>query len=220
MAPKNHVDKLWFVRVDGVKSFLRQKCVELASCLDVKKMLSAYHEGDSKENPHCHFVIELMGPIQKQSVDARFKKHFEVDKVIRGKNPNYSSKPWDGDCYKGATGYIFHDSAFEILSNVGFTSEMLESCRKSNEAVQAVVAVNNERASNKMVDKAIEHFKNTYTTRFDILKYFITLIRAGEHYHPGSYVLKKYVEEVQMKLCDSEEDVDAFVNSLENSLWR
>lgn len=220
MAPKNLVGNCWFVRIDGVKSFLRQKCVELSSCLDVKKMLSAYHEGDTRENPHCHFVIELTGPVQKQSADVRFKKLFEVDKVIRGKNPNYSSKPWDGDYTKGATSYLFHDSAFEILANVGFTEQELHACKQANEAVQAVVAVNNERASNKMVDKAINQYSGQSPTRFEILKFFVELIRKGEHYHPGSFVLKKYVEEVQIKLCESDEDVDILVNLLENSLWR
>lgn len=204
----------WFVRLDGPEEFLRQKCGELATWIDVKAVLAVYHMGGSKENPHCHAVVETSSEIQKQSWDIRIKKLFNVEK-----RSQYSTKLWDGARDAGASSYMFHESEAKILCNKGWSDAELQSAKVACDAVQKVVAMNKERASTKLVDKALEHFANQTPTRTEILKYMLLECRDGNSYYPGTFMLKKYVEEVQLKLT-TKADIDTFVWELETQIWR
>lgn len=218
-AAKSVRSKRWFVRVDGPKEFLTLKCGELADSVDVCSMLAAFHVGEKKEKPHIHFVIELryerdaLGP-QKQSFADRVKKLFNIDKKTQ-----YSVDVWDGIRGKGACSYLFHEEDPPILVNRGFTDQDIMEAKAANEAVQAVVAINKERASNKLVDRAIERFKDMTVTRHDIVYYFLQLIHAGEHYHPGPFRFKSLVEEVLIKM-QTPGSLEDFAYDYENSLWR
>lgn len=204
----------WFVRVDGSEEFLRQKCRELSTCLDVTAMLSAYHTGKTKENPHCHFVIEITSEVQKQSFAVRIKSLFGIVKKTQ-----YALDVWDGHRTMGACSYLWHEEDAKMLVNMGFTDEELVSQHEANQAVQAVVAVNAERASNKLVNRALTEFAgSTDHTRIDILKYMVKLIKAGEIYHPGEFRLRQYVEEVDIRLM-ADDDIDTYVNHLANKFW-
>lgn len=199
---------LWFARFDGDKETLRTKCRELSACLDVFEILAAYHEGDKKENPHCHFVVELKGDKapQKQTFAVRLKKLFGLTE----KNRDYSLQVWDGDKEKGAVGYLYHETAMEILVNKGWSEEQLTMAKKANEAIQAVVKINNERASNKLIDKAIAHFGPTIefntNNRMIIMRYMLREIKDGNNYFPGSHMLYKYVDEVMVRLSTTSDE--------------
>jgi len=208
--------KLWFVRVDGVEEYLRQKCGELSRCLDVKAILSAYHTGKTKENPHCHFVIEISSEIQKQSFAVRIKSLFGIEKKSQ-----YAIDVWDGKRDVGAVSYLFHEENVKIITNVGFTDEELSFAKKSNDAIQAVVAVNAERASGKLVNRALIEFPpEQHATRLDILKYMLKEIQTGNAYHPGAYRLKQMVEEVEIKRLRSDDELESYAFELEKNLWR
>lgn len=178
-------------------------------CLDVCEMLAAYHQGDKKENPHCHFVVELKGEKapQKQTVAVRLKKLFG----LTDKNKDYSLQVWDGDKEKGAIGYLYHETEMEILVNKGWSDEQLQKAMKANEAIQAIVKINKERASNKLVEKAIAHFGPTMefntNSRMDVMRYMLREIKQGNNYFPGSHMLYKYVDEVLVMLStDADEN--------------
>lgn len=211
-AAKSLRSNFWFVRVDGSEEFLRQKCGDLAKWIDVKAVLAVYHIGGSKENPHTHACIELTSSPQKQSFDKRFKTLFGVEK-----RSQFSTKPWDGDI--AAAAYMFHEAEAPILVNKGWTEERLAAAKAHNEMVQKVVAVNNERASTKLVDRAVEHFATSGASRFEILRYMLDECREGRAYYPGTFQLKKYVEEVQLKLTTTE-DFDQFVADLQSQMWK
>lgn len=217
VATKATRSKLWFVRLDGPEEFLRQKCGDLSQALDTVAMLAAFHKGKSGENPHCHFVISLSGEIQKQSYAVRLKKLFDITKPSQ-----YSLDVWDGNRGTGAVSYLFHEEDERILVNKGFTDKDIMDARAANAAIQKVVALNKEKSSHKLVERALEEFadeKDMWCIRTRILKFMVEECRKGQCYWPGSFMLKKYVEEVELKLL-GEDDVDQYVADLEKNLWR
>lgn len=211
---KSQKSKTWFVRLDGAEEYLRQKCGELATWIDVKAVLAVYHVGGSKENPHIHALIELSSELQKQSFDKRVKKLYGIEK-----RSQYSTKVWDGVRDAGASSYVFHETEAKVVFNKGWTDVELEAAKASCAAVQKVVALNKERASTKLVDKAVEHFNGQAPTRYEILSWMLHECREGNSYYPGTFMLKKYVEEVQLKLTDKH-DFDQFVLEIERQIWR
>lgn len=207
--------RYWFVRVDGVEEYLRQKCGELSRCLDVKLMLSAYHTGKTKENPHCHFVIEISSEVQKQSFAVRIKSLFGIEKKSQ-----YAIDVWDSKRDVGAVSYLYHEDDAKIITNVGFTDEELICAQQANAAVQAVVAVNAERASGKLVNRALEKFgTEKHVMRKDILLFMLQEIQAGTAYHPGQYRLKQMVEEVEIKRANPDE-LEEMAELWEKNLWK
>lgn len=185
----------WFVRVDGNRDYLADRCKEITGWIDCDKILSLYHVGESQENPHIHFVLELTSELQKQSLDVRIKKLFKIDK-----KSNYSSKVWDGG--ESACSYMFHESDVNIVCNKGFSEEQINRFKELNESVQRVVAINRARAPGRQADRVVEEFREENSTpdRRDIFGKFMDKIRNGEMYEPGDYQLMKLVEEVYMKL--------------------
>ena len=109
-AAKSLRSRYWFVRSDGAEEFLRQKCGELSRWIDVEAVLAVYHVGGSKENPHCHAVIQLGSEPQKQSFDKRIKGLFGIEK-----RSQYSTKVWDGLRDAGAASYMFHEAEARVL---------------------------------------------------------------------------------------------------------
>lgn len=211
VAAKSVKSLFWFVRVDAPEEFLRQKCKILAECIDVRRMLAVYHVGEKKDNPHCHFIIELLKEVQKQSFALRIKGLFGV--VRSGQ---YACEPWDGRTGAGAMSYLYHEDNEAQIVNKGFTDEEITEAKIANESVQRVLAVNKERASNKFVDKAMAHFTDSSPDTRTLLEYFIKLVKAGEIYWPGEYRAKQLIQEVWIKMAASEEYV---VGELYNKMF-
>lgn len=214
----------WFCRFDGTKEVLTTKCAELESAvawIDVIRWLAVYHTGKRGENPHIHFIMELNGAIQKQSFDVRAKKYFDIEK-----KSDYSTKPWDGNL-AGAGSYLFSDKDHEILRNKGFTEAELTEMREANDKVQEIVVENKKRASGKLVDKAMEWWSKEYpdkqfrsgSDQLRVFRYMLTQIRDGQNWHPGMFQIKKYVEEVTIKLC-SDSHWSEYVELQFNQLFR
>lgn len=214
----------WFCRFDGTKEVLTTKCAELESAvawMDVLRWLAVFHTGKRGENPHIHFIMELNGAIQKQSFDVRAKKYFAIEK-----KSDFSTKVWDGHL-AGAGSYLFSDKDWEILANKGFSDADLNEMREANDKVQEIVVENKKRASGKLVDKALdwwakEHSDKTYVAgrhQMLVFRFMLTQIRDGQNWHPGMFQIKKYCEEVSIKLCDDNHWAD-YVELQYNSLFR
>lgn len=180
----------WFVRIDGAHDWLKEKMRIVQGWIDVVKLLACLHVGEKKDNHHVHFVIELSSELQKQSFDVRLKKVFGVS------GSAYSSKQWDGG--DGACGYMFHESDDVICNNKGFSDEDVERFRELNRATQKVLAVNKEKASGRVVNRLLAE-ANPEWSRADIARKLIVMIREGEMYEPGDFMLKRYIEEIYMK---------------------
>lgn len=182
----------WFCRVDGQKDFLTEKLKIILGWVDVVRLLAAHHMGDKKENPHIHFVIELNSDIQKQSWDTRFKKVFLPDK-----KSSWSTKVWDG--HASACSYLFHETTADVISSKGFTLAEIDTFKQLNASTQAVMAVNAERGPKRVVERVLLQMGKAQWSRYQIFEKLIELIKAGEMYEPGDFMLKRYVEEIYLK---------------------
>lgn len=195
--------KKWFVRVDGPQEHLRTKLHDVLGWIDTCALLGAYHVGDKKENPHCHFVIEMSTELQKQSFDTRIKKLFDVQN-----RSQFSSKPWDGA--DGACSYLFHEAESVVLVNKGFPDERIQQFKKLNEDVQKVVQINRERGGKRVVEKLLDEFDST-CTRGTIGRRLLEMIRDGEMYDNGDYKLRNMIEEIYLK-TRTKNQWDAYVS--------
>lgn len=195
---KSVKSNLWFFRVDGPKDHLVAKSKELSGKIDIKRIIVAYHVGSKKENPHLHACVELSTMVQKQSFAIRIKTLYGVEA-----RSQYALSVWDGKGGEGALSYLYHEETSEILHNKGFTEEELEAAKKANKAVQAIVNINKEKASNKFIDRAMEQLKPDASQReiFDLL---FKLSKSGEVYWPGSFRAKTMIEEVYIRLSTDE----------------
>jgi len=200
-TPRVTSDK-WFVRVDGELLFLRQKCGELSQWIDTHSCHGVFHVGaTTKENPHAHIIMSMTSVLQKQSFDVRIKKLFE----IQSRNA-YSTKPWDGR-YEGETAgsYLYHEgNDSPVLCNKGFTELHINAFKEANALVQKVVKANKEKANTKLIGKALEAFKNApfnNELECEVFTYMLKECRDGANYYPGDFQIKKFVQEVCMKLC-------------------
>lgn len=211
---KSVVSNLWFARIDGSREELKTKCEELSRCIDVIDIIAAFHLGEKKENPHCHFVIRSSNSTQKQSFALRLKNLFSIPK-----KSSYALDVWDGCKTAGATGYLFHEDG-DIIVNKGFSQEEIGAAKLANDAVQRVVAINKQKASNKLVEKLYEKFKlEKDPSRFDMLCYMLMEIKDGNSYHPGEFMLKRYVEEVEVRIL-SKEKLTEYAVCLASRLWK
>lgn len=143
----------------------------------------------------------------------RFKKLFEI------KNKNYCTKIWDGLRDAGASSYLFHEEQAPILVNKGWSDEELASAKATNAAIQKVVALNKQRAKTTLPIRAKEHFAGQRPSKREILQFMVELIHSAEVYHPGEFLLKRYVEEVELQLLDKN-DLGMYASDLYSRLWR
>lgn len=187
--PSINRSKYWFVRVDGNHEYLRERFSAI-NWIDMTKMLVFLHEGETKENPHAHFVIELTSDLQKQSFDKRIKQHFNITK-----KSEYSSKEWDQKIE--AIAYMYHENTLPLI-NKGYPLEILNKAKEHNEITQKVIAVNKEKAGNKLLDKLMVKVDENSTLE-NIIETVYDMIHDGEIYHPGDFKLKSVIQDVYIK---------------------
>lgn len=199
----------WFIRVDGNLEFLTQKCNELASNVDTVDMLAVFHKGEKGDNPHAHIVIVTFSIVQKQSFALRIKSLFSIDKRTQ-----YAIDVWDGDKEKGASSYLWHESDAKLIVKKNFTEENIARQKELCVEVQKVVARNKEKASARLVERALTE---DLDSRYDILLWMLKQIKEGQAYHPGEYKLKQFVEEVMIRKTGN---ISNYAMELERRLWR
>jgi len=188
----------WFVRIDGEKSFLRQKCEELRNWNNTVCLHAMFHTGSKKENPHVHFIHTYNKSIQKQAYALKIKALFGVV------GSSYSIAVWDGE-FDGAGSYLYHeeediDNPTEVFATKGFEAIHIEAMKEYARKWRAIIIEKKAKASMTMVARAMEHFEGDQPpTLFEIWQFFWHLIRNGECYNPGEHHLRKYAIEVFAK---------------------
>lgn len=202
----------WFIRVTLSHELLKEKFQTMLSWVDLEKVLFIGHIGNKTEKEHGHMLVLLRSELQKQSLDVRIKSLFCV------KGVDYSSKPWD--LSDAAGGYMFHDTQFSLLGNKGFTDEVIERYQQLNKKTQEVIAVNKERGANKNVEAVLEIFKGEKPSRIEIGTEILRRVREGLMYDPGDWKLKSMIEEITMKLCDTEDEFKSYAYSRLNNIFR
>lgn len=194
MPTGNIVSDKWFIRItlpwEAVDLLIKNNPMLF---VDHTRQLVVSHLGTKTEKQHVHCLVELSGPLQKQSVDKRYKKLFGVS------GADYSSKQWDGDMGAGAGSYLFHDSLATVMVQKGFTDDEVKEFQRLNADIQKVVEVNKQRASGRCVERILTKIGNEHWSRQQIATQLINDIHDGVMYEPGDYVLKRYIEEIYMK---------------------
>lgn len=210
---KSEKSDRWAVRVDGEEDFLRECCKKFSEREEVETFLATFHVGKSKENTHCHFCVKNNKIIQKQTFALKVKEVFNV-----ASKSDYSVKIWDGS--DKALSYLFHEVPHNILANKGYSDEDIDKFIAMDAQIQVVVQKNKEKAGTKLVDKAIEHFSGQVPEKYEVFYHMMQLIKSGENYHPGTFMLKRFVEEVIIKLTPAGREFDNLVYAEFKSLFR
>jgi len=183
--------KQWFIRITAPWPHISGCLETLEGWIDYEGMMIGYHIGDKRGAPHAHVCLKLKSELQKQSIDARCKKLFEVS------GAQYSSKVWDGD--RKALSYLYHDPKGHVTNKLGLTEEEISSLMELNGEIQKVVTANKEKASHKVVEYALKHCTPGWT-RHQIGVLILTAVANGEFYDPGDFALERYLNEIELKL--------------------
>lgn len=183
--------KMWYIRVTGSHEYLRPKINLMREWVDFSGMFVGLHHVDKEDsNPHCHIALKLHTNLQKQSLDTRVKKLFDVS------GAQYSSKVWDGD--SRALSYMYHDEKVEIFNFLGLTDAEIAELKRTNEIVMAQVAVAKEKAGYKVIDYVLSKLSDG-VTRYEIFECILGAVEDGLFHHPGG-LLNRYILECELLL--------------------
>lgn len=202
----------WFVRITAPWEHIETKYKLVREWIDHISSAIGYHHGTKTGKAHAHIVIQLRSELQKQSLDTRFKKMFDV------KGSDYSSKIWDGS--KKAISYLYHDPAGKVEVNIPLTDVEIKEIESLRTVYEEIVTTAKAKASYKCVDVVLEAIKEsgrTWKAR-EIVTYIFTGVRAGKWHPPGS-MMERYVDEIRIKQGS---DVDAFhvIDGMVNSFMQ
>lgn len=194
----------WFIRITAPHELLRTKLNEVKSWLDLKEMAIGFHKGEKTKKEHIHIALKMTIELQQQSMNARMKKIFGVERA------DYSSKVWDGSLK--AISYLYHD---ETGSVEFYKMELTEDQKKEiSDTVQIYkqITINAKlKASNRMPERIIEEIKAS-GEKWGLRKVIMRIldgVESNEWFPPGA-MMEKYVQEILIKtdpdskkvLCD------------------
>lgn len=190
----------WFVRITAPWSFIKDRIKTIQEWIDYDGMMVGFHIASQE---HAHFAIKLKSQLQKQSFDVRFKKLFEV----QGRS-TYSSKVWDGD--DKALSYLYHDEKGEVYNYMNLTEDKVKQLQEANTIVQKAVKQAKEKASHKIIDYVLEQAQEDWDAK-DIGSCILRAVAKGQFHDPGDFMLERYINEIELKLCKSERDLNEVI---------
>lgn len=182
----------WCIRVTAPWEHCEIKYKAIREWIDHRSSAIGYHIGGKTGKAHCHIVIEMSAELQKQSLDVRVKKLFDV------KGADYSSKIWDGN--KKALSYLYHDKSGKVEINMEMTDEEKKEVENLVVVYDEIVTTAKGKASYKCVDVVLEAIKEsgeTWEAR-KIARYIFSGVREGKWHPPGS-MMERYVDEILIK---------------------
>lgn len=192
--PSDAKSRQWFIRItDGWKS-IEEKVKTLQTWLDLEYYAIGYHTGSKSKKEHAHIAVSLHKVLQKQSLDTRFKKLFNV------KGPNYSSKLWDGS--DKVLSYLYHDKSGKIeLFKLELSDDRQEKIKNTVELYTDIVKTAKEKSSKKIVDNVLEEIKESGKkwTEPMIAEHIYQAISVGKYHNPGIFQMERYVEEIMLR---------------------
>lgn len=191
----------WYIRITAPHEHIHNKLKDVRGWFDYIGDMSGFHIGGRTGKPHVHIALRLKTELQKQSLDARFKKLFDV------KGADYSSKVWDGD--NKALSYMYHDESGSVENRLGLSEAEVSDLQRMNSIVQETVKVAKEKASYKIVEYVLEKIKESgiQWTKYEIGWCIQQAIYSGRFHEPGDYQLERYINEILCKQCESEDDL-------------
>lgn len=185
--PQNKKLSKLFVRVDSHAKDLINLFID---SLNVKKTVYlVFHNGQSNENPHFHWLVELKDEISVQTLRNRIKKHFNLSK----KN-DIGIVEWKNDNEEVFT-YPYHEPNAEFLINNLSEVQKEQGIKVNNKKVKKPKAktqwdiiddirltIGDEKDNFviwKAMLKALEDNK-IRTSIFDLERWFISIKRVQE----------------------------------------
>lgn len=201
--------KQWFIRITAPWEHVVSKLPTILGWIDFSGMMVGLHHGDKQGAPHGHIAITLTSELQKQSVDLRFKKLYDVA------GRQYSSKPWDGNIK--ALSYLYHDKKGEVINHMNLSDKEIDDIKSLNEEIQKVVEVNKGRSSHKVVDYVMGQ-ANEGWSRYEIGQCILRAVAQGLFYDPGDFVLERYINEIELRLNNGKEGLEEVIASRLNRL--
>lgn len=185
----------WFVRITAPWEHIETKYKVVREWIDYNSSAIGYHIGSKTGKAHAHIVLSLKQELQKQSIDTRLKKLFDV------KGSDYSSKIWDGS--KKALSYLYHDKAGKVDINMELSEEEKTEVNNLVVVYDEIVTTAKAKASYKCVDCVLEAIKESgrlWDAR-EIVRYIFMGVREGKWHPPGS-MMERYVDEIRIKQGD------------------
>lgn len=200
----------WFIRITAPWEHIENKYKSVREWIDYSSSAIGYHIGGKTGKHHAHIALVLKGELQKQSIDTRFKKLFDV------KGADYSSKVWDGD--KKALSYLYHDKSGRVEVHMPLTDEEKTAVQNLVVVYDEIVTTAKSKASYKCVDYVLEAIKESgrcWTPR-EIVRYIFSGVREGRWHPPGPSMMEKYVDEIRIKQ-GSDDEASAVIDAMTHS---
>lgn len=208
---KSDKETRWFVRITAPWEHIELKYKALREMVDYHSSAIGYHIGNKTKKPHAHIALQLNTLLQKQSIDVRIRKIFDV------KGSDYSSKPWDGNIK--ALSYLYHDKAGKVEINMELTDDEKKEISTLADVYDTIVNTAKTKASNKLLDIVLEHIKesNRKWTEREIIDFIIRRVRAGLSYSMPQLKMECLLQDIMLRqqsndLTYGEEVVDKYVD--------
>lgn len=183
----------WFIRVTAPWEHIEIKYKAMREWIDFNSSAIGYHIGSKTKKPHAHIALILNTDLQKQSVDVRCKKLFDV------KGSDYSSKPWDG-CKK-ALSYLYHDKAGKVDMGIELSDEEKKEVESLVTVYNEIVTTAKAKASNRMVDYVLDAIKESGEIWSDrrIYEYMAKAIAEEKFHSVGQLRMECYLDDILLR---------------------
>lgn len=194
--PLTKVSNDWFIRITQPHDFVSQQLSDIQNWTNVSRVLVVSHVGEKTKKEHVHILLTIVNkPLQQQSVNVIFKKFFTEARCI-------SSKVWDGKTDgQSALSYLWHDPSAEVLFSKGFTDAEIQASKVVCASVVEEVNKRKQRAPGHCVSKILDEIVSSKKlwNEDQICMRILKLIRDGEMYEPGDFLIARYVNEIYSK---------------------
>lgn len=197
IMPQVKSSKLWFVRITAPHEYCDSKLKLMLEWIDLIHYTVGFHTGKKSQKQHIHIAVALGSELQQQSLNARFRKLFEV------KGSDYSSKIWDGN-FK-ALSYLHHEIGCRVdYVRTPFTDSEREEILKVTQLYNEIVLDKKQKASTRIPDRILEEITESgkqWNIR-QIVSRIYDGVRKTEWYSPG-HMMTRYVEEILLRQTPS-----------------
>lgn len=209
----------WFIRVTAPWEYIESKYKAVCEMIDYNSSAIGYHIGNKTKKPHAHIALIINTELQKQSLDVRLKKLFDL------KGTEYSSKPWDGS--KKALSYLYHDKAGKVDIKMELSDDEKREINQLVDVYDSIVTTAKTKASNKLLDIVLEAISDSGETWSErrIVEFIIRRCRAGLSYSMPQLKLECLVQDIRLRQHGKnelygEEVVDHYVDQYFSRLRR
>ena len=199
-------NNMWWVRITAPHEHIASKIPVIQQWIDYSGCMVAYHTGDKDvPNPHAHIALKLKSMLQKQSLDVRIKKLFDVA------GSNYANVPWDGDVQ--VLRYCYHeqvdDGEAKVTNLLGLTEAEITKLKTESKMINEAVAEAKKSASFKIVDFMLDKIKASgKMTAYEIGWEIQKAVYRGDYHEPGDYNMEKYINEILCRQCEDETELE------------